>query len=157
MQMTTQQRTMLRRQLLAECRRAQQQKADTAREAMLLVQESANETQGAIEDKFESFREACQIQRDLYARQLDEALTGLQVLERVSDVRPPKDQPGLGSVVVTDSQTFFIALSLGEIHVDGQPYFVISAFSPIYQAMTTARSGDAFSFRGKSYQIQAVY
>lgn len=130
--MTTKQRATLRCQLLEECRRTQQQKADTARQAMELVQESANESQGAIEDKFESFREACQIQRDLFARQLDEALTGLQVLQRVSDVRPPKDQPSLGSVVVTDSQTFFVALSLGEIHVEGQPYFVISAFSPLY-------------------------
>ncbi|GAB2479931.1 hypothetical protein GCM10011375_16600 [Hymenobacter qilianensis] len=157
MQMTAKQRTALRQQLLAECRRAQQQKADTARKAMLLVEESAHETQGAIEDKFESFREACHIQRDLFARQLDEALTGLQVLQRVSDVRPSTDKPSLGSVVVTDSQTFFIALSLGEIKVEGQPYCVISAFSPIYQAMTSARPGDAFTFRGKSYQVQAVY
>jgi hypothetical protein len=122
-----------------------------------LVQESANESQGAIEDKFESFREACHIQRDLYARQLDEALTGLQVLQRVSDMPPPKDQPSLGSIVVTDSQTYFIALSLGEIKLDGQTFCAISAFSPLYQAMRTTRTGEAFSFRGKSYQMQAVY
>jgi hypothetical protein len=61
--MTTKQRTVLKQQLLSECRRVQQLKADNARQAMLDVQESANESQGAIEDKFESFREACQIQR----------------------------------------------------------------------------------------------
>ncbi|MGY2134849.1 hypothetical protein ACW9KT_21645 [Hymenobacter sp. HD11105] len=155
--MMTKQRTTMRRQLLEECRRIQQQKVETAREAMLLVQESANESQGAIEDKFESFREACHIQRDLYARQLDEALTGLQVLQRVSDMPPPKDQPNLGSIVVTDSQTYFIALSLGEIKLDGQTFCAISAFSPLYQAMRTTRPGEAFTFRGKSYQMQAVY
>jgi hypothetical protein len=157
MQMTTKERTKVRRQLLDECRRIQQQKVDTARQAMLLVQESANETQGAIEDKFESFREACHIQRDLYARQLDEALTGLQVLQRVSEIRPSQDQPGLGSIVTTDSQTYFIALSLGELTVDGQTFCVISAFSPLYQAMRTARTGEVFSFRGKSHTILAVY
>ncbi|TGE28750.1 hypothetical protein [Hymenobacter metallicola] len=155
--MTTKQRTVLKQRLLAECRRVQQQKADNARQAMLDAQESATESQGAIEDKFESFREACQIQRDLFARQLDEALTGLQALQRVPEARCPKDQPGVGTVVVTDSQRFYISVSLGEIKVDGEPYFAISAFSPLFQAMATSRVGETFNFRGKHYHIEEVF
>ncbi|PJJ60259.1 hypothetical protein [Hymenobacter chitinivorans] len=155
--MTTKQRTVLKKQLLSECRRVQQLKADNARQAMLDVQESAKESQGAIEDKFESFREACQIQRDLFARQLDEALNGLQALQRVPEARPPKNQPGVGTVVVTDSQRFYISVSLGEIKVDGTPYFAISAFSPLYQAMAQSRVGETFSFRGKPYRIEEVF
>ncbi|QDA62114.1 hypothetical protein [Hymenobacter jejuensis] len=155
--MTATQRTTLKQQLLAECRRVQQQKADTARQAMLDVQESANESQGAIEDKFESFREACHIQRDLYARQLDEALSGLQVLQRVPEARPPKDQPGLGSVVVTNDQRFYISVSIGEIQVEGEPYCAISAFSPLFQAMSSSRTGESFDFRGKRYCIEEIY
>ena len=154
--MTTQEHTTLKQQLLAECRRVQQQKADTARQAMLDVQESANESQGAIEDKFESFREACQIQRDLYARQLDEALSSLQVLQRLPDVRTPRDEPRLGSIVVTDAQRFYIAVSLGEIAVDGEKYFAISAFSPMYQAMAKCHVGQTFTFRGKPYRIEEI-
>ncbi|MCB2376864.1 hypothetical protein LGH70_04685 [Hymenobacter sp. BT635] len=155
--MTTKQRTVLKQQLLSECRRVQQQKADNARKAMLEVQESAQESQGTPEDTFESFREACQLQRDLYARQLDEALTGLQALQRVPEARSPKDQPGVGTVVVTDTQRFYIAVSLGEIKVEGEPYFAISAFSPLYQAMAQSRVGDTFSFRGKPYRIEEVF
>ncbi|MCC2544975.1 hypothetical protein LJY25_00840 [Hymenobacter sp. BT175] len=149
-------RVALKQELLAECRRLQQQKVDTARQAMLDVQESANESQGAIEDKFESFREACQIQRDLYARQLDEALSGLQVLQRLPDAHTPRNQPGLGSVVVTDSQTYYISLSLGEVKVGGQTYCAISAFSPLYLAMAKTQVGETFSFRGKTHRIQEI-
>ncbi|TGE13899.1 hypothetical protein [Hymenobacter elongatus] len=155
--MTTKQRTVLKQQLLTECRRVQQQKADTARQAMLEVQESAIESQSATEDKFESFWEACQIQRDLFARQLDEALNGLQALRRVPEARSPKDQPGVGTVVITDSQRFYIAVSLGEIKIEDELYFAISAFSPLYQAMASSRVGDTFSFRGKPYRIEEVF
>ncbi|OUJ74520.1 hypothetical protein [Hymenobacter crusticola] len=155
--MTTNERTTLKQRLLAECRRVQQQKADTARQAMLDVQESANESKGAIEDKFESFREACQIQRDLYARQLDEALSSLQVLQRLPKTHTAHDEPSLGTIVVTDAQRFYIAVSLGEIAVEGEKYFAISAFSPMYQAMAKSRVGQTYTFRGKPYRIEAIY
>lgn len=140
---------------MAECRRIQQEKVDNARQAMLEVQESAQDTESA-EEATESFREVCHRQRDLFARQLDEALTGLQVLRKVSEARPLNNQPGLGSVVITDSQRFYVSLSLGEIEVDGQPYFALSAFSPLYQAMAQSHPGDTFTFRGKSYQIKEI-
>jgi hypothetical protein len=91
------------------------------------------------------------------ARQLDEALTGLQALQRLPEVRSPKDQPGVGTVVVTDSQRFYISVSLGEIKVAGEPYFAISAFSPLFQAMASTKAGDTFSFRGKPYRIEEVF
>ena len=64
----------LKRQLLQECLRIQNEQISAAKTAMNEAQESANEHHGAMEDKFESFREACQIQRDMFARQLDEAM-----------------------------------------------------------------------------------
>ncbi|UYZ64220.1 hypothetical protein [Hymenobacter weizhouensis] len=154
--MTTTQRTTLKQRLLAECRRMQQLKADHARQAMLAVQESALEDHSA-EDVFESFRETCQRQRDLFARQLDEALSGLQVLQRVPEARSPKNQVGLGSVVITNTQRFYVSLSLGEIRVDDTAYFALSAFSPLFQAMAPHHPGDTFQFRGQTYRIQEIF
>lgn len=154
--MTTNQRATLKQRLLAECRRVQQLKADHARQAMLEVQESALEDTSS-EDLFESFRETCQRQRDLFARQLDEALTGLQVLQRVPEAKLPKNQVGLGAVVITTTQRFFVSLSLGEIRVDDTPYFALSAFSPLFQAMAPHRPGDTFQFRGQTYKIEEIF
>lgn len=58
---------------------------------------------------------------------------------------------------MTDSQCFYISVSLDEIKVDEKPYFAISAFSPLYQAMAQSRVNDTFSFRGRPYRIEEAF
>lgn len=142
----------LKQRLLEECKQLQQRQIQNAKSAMDEAQESANEQQGSMEDKFESFREACQIQRDMFAKQLDEAMTAMAVLRRVV-VHKPNRVVTLGSIVITDSQKFFISISLGEIMVDGEKYFAISTMSPLYKAMADKLVGDTFTFRTTNYKI----
>src|SRR5919112_3616396 len=100
----------IKQRLLSECLRIQNVQIQTAKNAMDEAQESANEHQGAgIEDKFESFREACQIQRDMFAKQLDEAITSLSVLKRIVATKENKNIM-LGSVIFTNLQKFFISI-----------------------------------------------
>lgn len=147
----------LKRALREACVLLQQEKVAHARQAMEDVQESANEHQGSIEDKFESFREACHIQRELFARQHEEAMRGLEVLQRLPEAHLTQGVPGLGSVVETDVHTYYISISLGEFFVDGQAYCAISAFSPLFLAMAHHRAGDTFQFRGRNYHVKAIY
>src|SRR5688500_5623569 len=119
----------LKQQLLEECMRLQRMQIQNAKSAMEEAQESANQQQGSMEDKFESFREACQIQRDMFAKQLDEGMTALSVLKRVV-IHKQNNDVTLGSGVSTNEQKFFISISLGEIQVDGDKYFAISTMSP---------------------------
>lgn len=145
--------------LLAECRRLQQEKADAARRAMDDAQASANDASGAMEDKFESFREACQIQRDLFARRLDEALTGLATLRRLEEHPTRATVAGLGALVETDrGGRFFLAVSLGPVPnpAGGAPWLVVSTGSPIGQALVGRRVGETFSFRGETHRLTAV-
>jgi len=146
----------LKQRLLNECLRIQNLQIQTAKSAMDEAQESANEHQGAMEDKFESFREACQIQRDMFAKQLDEAITTLSILKRINATKENKIIM-LGSVIITDTQKFFISVSLGEITVDGEKYFAISAMSPLFKAMVNKNVGDDFSFRNNNYHIEAIF
>jgi transcription elongation GreA/GreB family factor len=147
---------ILKQHLLAECLRIQNTQIQTAKSAMDEAQESANEHQGALEDKFESFREACQIQRDMFAKQLDEAITSLSVLKRIVATKENKNIM-LGSVIITNLQKFFISVSLGEITVDGEKFFAISAMSPLFKAMAGKGEGDEFSFRDKTYRIESIF
>lgn len=62
----------------------------------------------------------------------------------------------LGSLVKTDSITFFIALSIGKVEVDGFEYYVISLASPLGQLLKHRRKGDRFQFNDKSYVINEV-
>ena len=62
-----------------------------------------------------------------------------------------------GAVVVTNKRTFFIAVSVEKIEIDGQEIFGISTKAPIYSAMADLKKGDEFKFNGISYKIQDVY
>lgn len=147
----------VKQRLLGECMRIQNLQIQTAKSAMDEAQESANEHQGAgIEDKFESFREACQIQRDMFAKQLDEAITGLAILKRIVATKENKVIT-LGSVVHTNLQKYFISASIGEIKVNGEKYFAISTMSPIFKAMADKTAGEEFTFRDKRYLIEEVF
>lgn len=150
------QKVELKRQLLHECIRIQNEQVSAARTAMEEAQESANEHHGAIEDKFESFREACQIQRDMYAKQLDEAMTGLNILRRVN-VGKENSEIMLGSVVETNLQDFFISTSLGALKLNEKTYYAISPMSPLFKAMNGKAKGERFALRDKEYEIKNVY
>ena len=154
--MSTTTQTDIKQQLLRECIRIQQEQINTARNAMNEAQESANEEAGSMEDKFESFREAMQIQRDMFARQMNEAVSSMAILKRIVSTRIQKDI-ALGSVINTDSQKFFVALSLGEIAVEGEKYFAISAQSPLFKAMVGKTAGQSFVFRDRNYKIDNIF
>ena len=146
----------LKKRLLQESTKILNVQLQAAKEAMDDAQESANEHQGAMEDRFESFREACQIQRDMYARQLDELITTMSMLKRINATKVNQDVT-LGSVVLTELQNYFIGVSLGEIKLEGDSFFAISGMSPIYKAMAGKTSGDTFVFRDKAYKILQVF
>ncbi|GGG01628.1 hypothetical protein GCM10011323_03110 [Pontibacter amylolyticus] len=154
--MTLTQELELKKRLLQESTKLLNMQIQAAKDAMDEAQESANEHHGAIEDKFESFREACQIQRDMYARQLDELITTMGVLKRVNSTKENKEV-SFGAVVMTELQNYFIGVSLGEIKIDGESFYAISGLSPLYKAMEGKSSGESFEFRGKSYKVLQVF
>jgi transcription elongation GreA/GreB family factor len=145
----------LKKRLLQECTKILNTQIKAAKDAMDDAQESANEHQGAIEDKFESFREACQIQRDMYARQLDELITTMSVLKRINATKENKDV-AFGAVVHTNLQNYFIGVSLGQIEVEGETFFAISGMSPVFKAMAGKTAGETFEFRDQKHKIEHV-
>jgi len=155
MEMLTQE-LEIKKRLLQECIRLLNGQMKAAKDAMDEAQESANEHHGAMEDKFESFRENCQIQRDMYARQLDELMTTMGLLRRINATKQ-NNEVSLGAVVLTELQNYFIGVSLGEIKLEGESYYAISGMSPIFKAMAGKTTGDSFEFRGKHYKILQIY
>ena len=155
-QMTETDKLTRKQRLLKVCMQRQQDQITAAKKSMDEMQESANEQQGSMEDKFESFREACQNQRDMFAKHLDEAISGLAILKRIVATKLNKEVT-LGSVVHTNSANFFISVSLGEIVSDEEKYFAISPMSPLFKAMADKKAGEKFSFRNTDYVIKEVF
>jgi hypothetical protein len=154
--MKTDKNIALKMQLKEECIRLQKALADNAKAAMTNAQETANDEKSAMEDKFESFREQMQIERDMYAKLYDEAMTTLENLEKIN-VNKIQDVAAAGSVVVTPEQKYFISISLGKVSLNGDTYMAISPQSPVFQAMSGKKKGGTFTFRDKKLEIVEVF
>lgn len=146
----------IKRQLLEACLAAQQKIASTAESAMKEAQESANGEKGTMGDKFESFREQLQIDRDMYAKQYEEALQVMAILNKI-DASKTNDLVSLGAVVISDFQKLFVSASIGQVKTDEDTYVAISLASPIYKIMAGKKKGETFQFRDKTYKISMVF
>ncbi|KJD32876.1 hypothetical protein PK35_07815 [Tamlana nanhaiensis] len=62
----------------------------------------------------------------------------------------------LGSIVKTDSITFYIAISLGKIECEHQEFYAISLSSPVGQLLRNKKVNDTFEFNQTKYVIQEI-
>lgn len=145
----------LKKQVLIECLKMQRKQVEIARDAMEKVQESANEERTG-EELTDSFREQCQIDRDMYARQLQEALNILNILQKIDTFKESKIVE-FGSIVITDTQNLFVSSSIGQVKVEDKNYIAISTHSPFYKAMEGKSKGQTFTFRDKTFKIIDVF
>lgn len=147
----------LKKKLLAECFKMQRDIVNNARNAMLDAQESANEHDDNTEEKlFDSYREEMQNKRDMFAKQYEKALEELALLNKV-DPQKEYDTASFGTVIITEAQSLFIAISLGQIKIDGKVYFAISPSAPLFKAVNGMRKGESFSFRDKPVKVLDVF
>jgi hypothetical protein len=82
----------------------------------------------------------------------------LKTREHLQLIRPNlvSEAGVLGSIVKTDSMSFFIAISLGKVELENEDYYVISMMSPIGQLIKSKTKGHQFEFNGKKYTITEV-
>lgn len=145
----------LKKELLNNLIEQQKKTIETAKKEMVAVQESVVEEKSSIEDSMESFRESLQNERELYARQVQEGMDSLSVLNRITMAE--NNSVKLGSIVKTDKMNYFISISLGKIEADGDNYVAISTDAPVYQEMSGKKKGETFTFRNDTIKIVDVF
>lgn len=145
----------LKKELLNNLIEQQKKTVETAKKEMVAVQESVVEEKSSIEDSMESFRESLQNERELYARQVQEGMESLAVLNRISVGE--NNSIKLGSVVKTDKMNYFISISLGKVQVNGDSFIAISTDAPVYQEMAGKKKGETFTFRNDTVKITDVF
>ena len=116
---------------------------------------AANETKSSAGDKYETGREVMQQEIDLNLGRLNELKKLRSALEHISP-----DQSGdmvlPGSVVYTPNGNFYIAISAGQLKIDGKQFYAISVASPIGQKMVGQKAGHTFELNGKTFSITGV-
>lgn len=128
----------------------------TATEAIKAARDSSTEdTKSSAGDKYETGRAMMQQDIDRQTLQLGEAQKLKTFLERMQPEHSG-DTVQNGSLAFTDQGIFYIAISLGQVDLDGQKYFVISSVSPIGEKLMKQKAGAKFSFNGKDYKIKSI-
>jgi len=133
-----------------------EQRIANAKQAMNAAQESANtEGKSSAGDKYETGRAMAQIERDKAAQQLNDAIKLKSTLSVVS-LKPSGNQVSLGSVVKTDKNHFFIAISLGKLTVADNEYFVIAPGTPIGRILMGLQVSSQFLFNNQLHTIREI-
>ncbi len=123
---------------------------------MRSAQEAANEEEkSSAGDKYETSRAMSHLQKDMYAKQLEEnriELSRLQSVncERLYEVVAP------GALVSAGDNLFFIAAGLGKLLVDGTTIYFLSPNAPLAKLLLHKKQGDHIKFNNQQMKIEMV-
>jgi len=134
-----------------------EKRALEAEEAMQALKESLeSETKSSAGDKYETAREMIRIELDKYEVQLSNTRHLLHELSQI-DLEKNYNVVETGSLVVTDSGKYFMAIGVGKVEMAGETIFVISLASPLGQALAGKKAGETGSFQGRNWKIDRMY
>lgn len=148
---------LIKKQLLDECKRIIEREIINTKRAMDEAQEEANSHKGAMESRYDTFKEEAQYKAGAYARkliQLNQQLTQLNLMkiEINNNVK-------LGSIIITNDKKYFVIgyLSSEPICVDGESFNLISLSSPLGQKFFNKKAGDTIIFNNREIKIEQVF
>jgi transcription elongation GreA/GreB family factor len=147
----------LKRKLLDHCKSVLMKRIETAKSAMELAQEAANsEGKSSAGDKYETSRAMGQLDRDMNARQLEEAQRDLAFVNSIN-TDSIFTSVQTGSIVLTEKNSFFISIGLGSTTADNQNFVLLSAGSPVAKMMEGKKAGEEFNFNRTMIKILDVF
>lgn len=120
------------------------------------IQESLlSETKSSAGDKHETGRAMLQLEREKAGQQLAEVQRLQEILHQVDNKTISKNV-ALGSLVHTNAQNYYIAISAGALLVQNKTYYAISPATPIANVLLGKQKGDAITFRSSTFVITDV-
>jgi hypothetical protein len=116
----------------------------------------ANDSKSSMGDKYETSREMSQQEINRLEQQLGN--NGQQLFQlKALILHSSTKSVGLGSLVKTNIGNFFISIGLGEIVVEQQSVFLISAVSPLGKLIIGKNEGDQFEMNKKEIKILQLF
>ncbi|MFM1876398.1 MAG: hypothetical protein RL266_2135 [Bacteroidota bacterium] len=138
------------------CLELASEKSDSLEAEMASMRQAAQtESKSTAGDKHETGRAMIHLEQEKLHQQLAEAQSVLAELEQIK-LEQNLDTVQKGALVQTNRATFYIAVGLGKISIDGKDIFVVSSQSPIGKQMLGKRSGENFSMNGTEYFITSI-
>lgn len=89
------------------------------------------------------------------AQHLNDATKMMDTLKQINP-KIQNESGTLGSIVYTQTNVFFLSVSVGKIEFDGSSYFAISLQSPIGALLKNKTKGEHINFNGTAYTITNI-
>jgi len=89
------------------------------------------------------------------AQHLNDATKMMETLKQINP-KIQNESGTLGSIVFTQTNVFFLSVSVGKIELENSSYFAISLQSPIGMLLRNKIKGDQINFNGTCYTITNV-
>lgn len=115
----------------------------------------SSETKSSAGDKHETGRAMIQLEREKLGNQLAEVHL-LQALFKKIPLHPNASHVGLGSVIYTDQQNYYMAISAGEIKLEGISFYAIAPNTPVGKLLMGKVVGDIVAFNSREFQIRKI-
>lgn len=120
------------------------------------IQEAlSSETKSSAGDKHETGRAMLQLEREKSGNQLIEAEKMQEILAKV-DLQCDTSTIGLGNLVRTTKNHYFLAISAGAQTVDDTSVYCISIGTPIAQLLLGKSIGEEVIFNGERIKILEI-
>jgi hypothetical protein len=89
------------------------------------------------------------------AQHLNDATKLMETLKQINP-KIQNESGTLGSIVYTQTNVFFLSVSVGKIELEGSNYFAISLQSPIGMLLKNKTKGGQINFNGTFYTITDI-
>ena len=124
---------------------------------LLQLMESRNsDTKSSAGDKYETSREMAQIEMNKLTEMV--LMNGSIVIDLAKiDANITHQTVELGSIVITNTDKYFISVAFGKIKLDDEEYYAISKTSPFALAIKGKKVGDSISFQNREINIVEIY
>ncbi len=149
----------LKNRISAHLKSLLDERMEVSMKAMQAAQESANDqSKSSAGDKYETSRSMGQLDRNMHARQYEQARQERTILERLEGIseKTTYERVAVGTLVKTTAGYFFIAVSAGAVLMDKITVLAVSSASPIGQVLMGKQVKDSFLFQGKKKVIEAI-
>lgn len=147
----------IKQKLYSLCLKHINKRLEVIQTNILEIQKSlASETKNSAGDKHETGRAMLQLEREKVGAQLLEAEKIKQTLSKIN-IKKNIQTIGIGSVVFTTQNNYFIAISAGELMAEDNRFYAVSSISPIGKSLIGKTTGDVVNFRNSIFKIVEVW
>ncbi len=148
---------IIKKELYQSCVRFVHKREQTVNHIITSNQKAlTSETKSSAGDKHETGRAMLQLEMEKASQQLEGIHQMNSILAKIK-LDTISELAKLGSLIITNQATYFLAISAGQITISNNSYYAISPSSPIGKVLLGKKVGDEFVFNGKTITIQEIF